>query len=388
MSETRVAILGSTGSIGTAALDVMAHLGAPYQVAALSTHSRVDELLAQCEGFKPACAAVTGTPVSTEQRKRFDALGVELLTGDGACADIARRADVDTVLSAVVGAAGLPAAIATVELGKRLLLANKESLVVAGSILMPLARQRGATILPIDSEHSAVLQCLASGRMSEVRKVILTASGGPFRTVPIDAMRAATPREALKHPTWTMGSKITIDSATMFNKALELIEAAHLFDLPANKLGVVVHPQSVIHSMVEFVDGSTIAQLSPPDMRTPIQHALTFPDRRDGTSKRMDWTTSQSLTFEPADFEKFPSLDLGFDAIRRGGTCGAALNAANEVAVQAFLRERIPLGVIFDVVRHIVAEHAFIGTPTLAELFATDTWAREQAARLIERSGR
>jgi 1-deoxy-D-xylulose-5-phosphate reductoisomerase len=388
VTEMRVAILGSTGSIGTAALDVLAHLGAPYRVAALSTHSRVDELLVQCEGFRPACAAVTGAAVTDTQRKRFDTLGVELLTGNTACADIARRADVDVVLSAVVGAAGLPAALATVELGKRLLLANKESLVVAGSILMPLAKARGATILPIDSEHSAVLQCLASGRMDEVRKIVLTASGGPFRTTPTASMRNAGRREALKHPTWTMGEKITIDSATMFNKALELIEAAHLFDLPAGKLGVVVHPQSVVHSMVEFVDGSTIAQLSPPDMRTPIQHALTYPARRDGTSKRMNWTTSQSLTFEPVDFEKFPSLDLGFEAIRRGGTCGAALNAANEVAVQAFLRDEIRLGMIFDVVRHIVAEHAFVGSPTLADLLATDTQAREQTARLIERSGR
>ncbi|MFT3787089.1 MAG: 1-deoxy-D-xylulose-5-phosphate reductoisomerase [Tepidisphaeraceae bacterium] len=297
---------------------------------------------------------------------------------------MARRTDVDTVVSAVVGAAGLPAAVASIESGKPLLLANKESLVVAGSVLCPLAKARGFPILPIDSEHSAILQCLASGKSSEVAKVILTASGGPFRTTPIDAMRRATAAEALNHPTWRMGSKITVDCATMFNKALELIEAAWLFDLPADKLGVVVHPQSVIHSMVEYVDGSTLAQLSPPDMRTPIQYALTYPQRLPGNSRRMDWTTACTLQFEPPDLAKFPSIELGFEAIRRKGTFAAALNASNEVAVGAFLQGRIRLGVIFDIVRRIVDEHAFVAEPTLEQLLDCDSACRRAASRLID----
>ncbi len=232
--------------------------------------------------------------------------------------DLVRHDDVDVVVAAVVGAAGLPAALATVRAGKKLALANKEALVVAGSLLIPEARRRGVPLLPVDSEHSAIFQAMVCGRSCDVRRVILTASGGPFRNAPLESIYNATPADALNHPTWRMGGKITIDSATMFNKALELIEACWLFDLPPEQIEVVIHPESVVHSMVEFVDGSVIAQLSPPDMRTPIQYALTYPDRADGCSRRMDWTKVHALNFEPPDFDRFPALKIAYQVAEAG----------------------------------------------------------------------
>lgn len=375
----RVAILGSTGSIGTSALDVARRLPDRIQIVALSTHSRSAELADQVERFRPRIAAVTGESVRDEDRDRITRAGAMLLKGPNALCEIVAADDVDTVLLAVVGAAGVKAAIETVSRGKTLALANKESLVVAGSIVMPLARERGATILPVDSEHSAIAQCLRSGRREEVARVILTASGGPFRETPIDQMRNATVAEALRHPVWSMGAKVTIDSATMFNKALEIIEAAWLFDLPADKMSVMIHPQSVVHSMVEFVDGSVIAQLSPPDMRTPIQHALTWPERVDSTAVRQDFTKAFSFEFSPPDLNRFPSLRMGYEIIRRGGTSGAALNAANEVAVQALQAGRLRLGQMFDVVERTIEAHPFVARPSLDDLMETDRWSREYA---------
>ena len=379
----RVAILGSTGSIGTSALDVIAALPDDVAAAALSTHTRVDELIAQVERFRPRVAAVTGAAVTDAQRARIERAGATLLTGPAALCEIARQADVDVVLLAVVGVGGIRAAVEAVERGKTLALANKETLVVAGSILMPLARARGTTILPVDSEHSAIFQCLCCGDRAELRRVILTASGGPFREASIEAMRNATVADALKHPTWTMGAKVTIDSATMFNKALEIIEAAWLFDLPAERIDVVVHPQSVVHSMVEFVDGNVIAQLSPPDMRTPIQFALTYPRRVSGPSRRYDAWPAMTLAFSPPDLNRFPSLRMGFESVRTGGTSGAVLNAANEVAVEALRAGRIRLGTIFDVVNRTIDAHRATATPTLDELFAADAWARDHASGLL-----
>lgn len=384
MPARRVAILGSTGSIGTSTLDVIAALPDRLAAVALTTHTRIDDLAAQVERFRPAVAAITGATPTDAQRERFARANCELLLGPDALCAIARRDDVDVNLLAVVGAGGVRCAIAGVEAGKTLALANKETLVIAGSILMPLARDRGVAILPVDSEHSAIFQCLRSGERREVQRIVLTASGGPFRTCPIEQMRSATVADALKHPTWTMGAKVTIDSATMFNKALELIEAAWLFDATADQLGVVVHPQSVIHSMVEFVDGSVVAQLSPPDMRTPIQFALTYPDRIDGPARRMDWSQAARLDFAPPDLERFPSLRMGMDAIRSGGTSGAVLNAANEVAVEALRSGNVPLGAIFEVVNRTIQAHVVRPTPTLDELFEADAWARGHAARLID----
>jgi 1-deoxy-D-xylulose-5-phosphate reductoisomerase len=381
----QIAILGSTGSIGVNTLKVIRTLPAEaYRATALTTHSRVADLIQQAIEHRPAVVGITGPELSAADRKQFDALNIEVIHSPSACEQIVSRSDNNTVVSAVVGAAGLPASVRAVQLRKPLALANKESLVVAGSVLMPLARESGTPIFPIDSEHSAILQCLLSGKASEVSRLILTASGGPFRTVEKSAMYAATAEQALNHPTWKMGRKITIDSATMFNKALELIEAAWLFDVGTDKLDVVVHPQSIIHSMVEFVDGSTLAQLSPPDMRTPIQYALTYPDRLPSTWPRLNTQQATTLELLPVDREKFPSLDLGMRAIRQGGTTGCALNAANEVAVEAFLSGKIPLGMIFDVVDRIVEGHDFRASPTLEQLLELDAKARESAKRLIQ----
>jgi 1-deoxy-D-xylulose-5-phosphate reductoisomerase len=386
--KRRIAILGSTGSIGTSALDVVDTLSDTLQIVALSSHSRTDLLIEQVERYRPAYAAVTGDEPTADQRRRIEALGTTLLLGSAGLCEIARQSEVETVLLAVVGAAGVRVAMTSVALGKTLALANKETLVVAGSVLMPLARQTGATILPVDSEHSAIFQCLRSGRRSEVARVILTASGGPFRNVPLQQMRQATVADALKHPTWSMGAKVTIDSATMFNKALEIIEAAWLFDLSEEQIAVVVHPQSVVHSMVEFVDGSVIAQLSPPDMRTPIQYALTYPDRVAGRVDRMDWTKGASYDFAAPDLERFPSLRMGMDVVRQGGTSGAVLNAANEIAVQALQAGQIRLGMIYQVVERTMQSHRFQPTPSLDDLLEADRWARDHAAGLIRESSK
>lgn len=373
----RVCILGSTGSIGTSALEVVAHLPEALGVAGLSTNQRVDAVVEQCRRFRPASVGVADEALLPRLRGRVDAA---LYAGASGLAEMACRDDVDVVLAAVVGAAGLPAVLAAVRAGKTVALANKESLVVAGSLLIPEARRRGTKILPVDSEHSAVFQAMQAGRAGEVKRVILTASGGPFRTWPAERIRDATVEDALNHPTWRMGSKVTIDSATMFNKALELIEAVWLFDLPPEKVEVVVHPESVVHSMVEFTDGNVIAQLSPPDMRTPIQYALTWPDRLPGAGRRLDLSRTMSLNFEPPDDRRFPALRLAYEAARRRGTMGAVLNAANEAAVEAFVAGKIGFGRIADLVEATMSSHQTVAEPTLDDLLAADRWAREAVA--------
>src|SRR4051812_35551414 len=334
----RIAILGSTGSIGCSALEVVEHLGPPYRVAALSGHTQNDKLLQQAKKFRPAAVALSkNSPIAEELSK----LDIMICQGPAGLIDMVRREDIDLVVAAIVGAAGLPAVLAAVEAKKTIALANKESLVVAGSLLIPLAKKNHVQLLPVDSEHSAVFQSAQAGRLEEIKRVILTASGGPFLRASQREIDNATPQDALKHPTWRMGSKITIDSATMFNKALEIIEACWLFNLPPEKIEVVIHPESIVHSMVEFVDGSVIAQLSPPDMRTPIQYALTFPQRLPGISRRLEMDKPLSLNFEKPDPHKFPALRLGYDVARRGGTLGAVLNGANEAAVAAFTSGKI-----------------------------------------------
>jgi len=382
----RVAILGSTGSIGRSAVEVIRHLGAPYRAAALSAHSRADELIAQARELRPKVACVTGECDRASVEYQLHHLGVETYFGQTGLIEVVQHPEVDIVLSAIVGAAGLPAAVACVEAGKTLLLANKESLVVAGSLLMPEARKRGVTILPVDSEHSAIFQALLAGRREEVKRVILTASGGPFRACSVDQIENATPADALKHPTWNMGTRITLDSATMFNKAAEIIEAVWLFDLDPSQIEVVVHKESVIHSMVEFVDGSVIAQLSPPDMKTPIQYALTHPDRKPGCGREMDWTAAFALNFEPPDRRKFPALDIAYDVATRKGTLGAVMNAANETAAAAFLSGKIRFGMIWRAVEHTIAAHTVTPAPTLADLLEADHWARKTAAAWLEKN--
>lgn len=282
------------------------------------------------------------------------------------------------MVSAIVGAAGLRSTWSALAAGKTVALANKETLVTAGPLVTQLAARSGGVIVPVDSEHSAIHQALRSGRRHEVQRVVLTASGGPFRNHSKEQLADVQPKEALKHPTWSMGPKITIDSATMMNKALEIIEARWLFDLQADQLGVVVHPQSIIHSFVEFVDGSVIAQLGPPDMKLPIQYALAYPERYDGPAQRLDFSVAQRLEFSPPDLERFPAVRLGYDVAARGGTAGVVLNAANEEAVQAFLRGVVKFQQIAELCERAVEEHPFLGDPTLEDILRLDVWARKE----------
>lgn len=365
-----------------------------WQVTLLSGHNNLPQLLEQARRFSPTHVVVTGPPPTGPLREQFAATGATLHHGmDALCQLLADPDTGGSVVAAVVGAAGLPATFAAVRAGKRICLANKESLVVAGHLLVPLAGASGAELLPVDSEHSAIFQAMAAGRRDEVRRVLLTASGGPFRTTPAGQLAHVTPEQALRHPTWSMGGKITIDSATLFNKALELLEAHWLFGLSPDQLDVVVHPQSIVHSLVEFRDGNVLAQLSPPDMRTPIQYALTWPDRLDACSRRLDWATAFELTFEPPDRSRFGAIDLAFDVMRRdgaaGGTTAAVFNAANEVAVEAFLARRCRFTDITELVRHTLDAHDTVRGPDLETLLAADRWARAHAAnRLAELDAR
>jgi 1-deoxy-D-xylulose-5-phosphate reductoisomerase len=384
----RVAILGATGSIGCSAIEVCRHLGQRFEIRALTAVTSWKKLAEQALEVRPAVVALNDRSTEEKPSENLAALkdallgtGIKRVTGPHAMEEIARREDVDIVLAAVVGAAGLAPVIAAAKAGKVIALANKEALVVAGSIVMPAAKKHGAAVLPVDSEHSAIFQSLRAGRAGEIRKIILTASGGPFRTWKKDQIDGATVAEALAHPNWKMGPKITIDSATMMNKALEIIEAHWLFGLPAEKIEVVIHPQSIVHSMIEFVDGSVIAQLGTPDMRTPIQYALTHPERVTGCSGRLEWSKIREMTFEIPD-ERFPALQLGYEVIRLGGTSGAVVNAANEVANEMFRAGNIRFGEIVQRVETVLRRHkasGFVAEPALEELMASDAWARREA---------
>lgn len=381
-SRNRIAVLGSTGSIGTSCLDVIAAHGERLALAGVTAHRRWRELADQCQRFKPRWAVLSESDQSNDcQPNRFPC-ETELQFGPDAVERLASHPDVDTVICGIVGAAGLRGAWAAIESGKRVGIANKETLVVAGPLVMQLAGKTGATLIPVDSEHSAIFQALQSGRRSDVKRVILTASGGPFRGWSKQRLEnEATVERALAHPTWQMGPKITVDSATMMNKALEIIEARWLFGLEPDQISVVVHPQSIVHSMVEFIDGSVIAQLSPPDMKLPIQYALTYPDRWNGTSPRMDWAQSSQLDFQAPDLDAFPALQLGFEVARRGGASGAVLNAANEVAVERFLEGSLRFCDIPRACREILNAHNDDPRPTLGELLRQDAWAREEMRR-------
>lgn len=373
----RIVILGSTGSIGRAALDVAAALPAEIQVIGLAARQGWQLLAEQARRFAVGDVAIADE-AHVEELQRAVPPGTRVRGGPAGLVELAATAEADFVLAAIVGAAGLPATLAAVERGLDVGLANKESLVVAGAILMPLAARRGGRLIPVDSEHSAIFQALQSGRREDVRRVYLTASGGPFRTWTRERIESATLEAALNHPTWSMGPKITIDSATMMNKALEVIEAHFLFDLPVEQIEVLVHPESIIHSMVEFNDGSLIAQLGAPDMRTPIQYAMTFPRRVTGVGQALRWSEARSLHFEPPDFERFPALRLGFEAARRGGSCGAVLNAANEAAVELFRAGRVAFGRIAAACETVLARHRRIEQPGLPDLLEADAWARRE----------
>ena len=379
----RIAVLGSTGSIGTNCLDVLGEMGDRVCVAGLTAHRRWRDLQRQAEIFQPRRVVVSDASLRDQIPRSAFSPKTELDFGAEAIESLAADPEVDVVVAGIVGAAGLRGTWAAIEAGKRVCLANKETLVVAGPLVMNLARERGATLIPVDSEHSAVFQALQSGRRQEVKRIVLTASGGPFRTWDAHRLKSVTPKDALAHPTWNMGPKITIDSATLMNKALEVIEARWLFDLEADQIQVVVHPQSIVHSFVEFVDGSVIAQLSPPDMKLPIQYALTYPERTPGIAPKLDWSTAFQLDFSPPDTERFPALLLGFEVARRGGTCGAVLNAANEVAVARFLTGELPFCDIPRACRAVLDSHHFDPHPTLSELFRQDAWARQETGQWI-----
>jgi 1-deoxy-D-xylulose-5-phosphate reductoisomerase len=374
-------VLGSTGSIGTSALDVIRHLPDRLELVGLAAHSRWEQLAEQCRRFKPRVAIVTDpNAFATVDRAAFPR-ETEVLCGPDAVQRLVSAPDVDVVLSAVVGAAGLSGTWGALEAGKTVALANKETLVVGGPLVMDLAVRRGAKLLPVDSEHSAIFQAMIGHSADEVSRVVLTASGGPFRGRTADELESVTPQQALRHPTWQMGPKITVDSATLMNKALEVIEARWLFGLAESQIDVIVHPESIVHSFVEFADGSVLAQLSPPDMRLPIQLALTYPARLSGPAKRLDWTELSSLHFEQPDRETFASLDLGFEVARRGGTCGAVLNAANEAAVDRFLKGSLPFLDIPRCCRAVLDAHNYDSRPTLDGLLALDRWARQEVVR-------
>ncbi|MEO0529910.1 MAG: 1-deoxy-D-xylulose-5-phosphate reductoisomerase [Planctomycetota bacterium] len=379
--ERRVAVLGSTGSIGRNTLEVIEASNGRLRATVLSAHSRLDRLIEQAERVRPKYVVASDEQSAAEQSWKGLPAGTELLVGAEGLVQAAGCDEVDTVLAAIVGAAGVRSTLAAIEAGKTIALANKETLVTAGPIVQKMlagesnARER---LLPVDSEHSAVFQSMNCGRRNEVERIVLTASGGPFRTWSREQLAQVTVDEALAHPTWDMGPKITIDSATMINKALEVIEARWLFDIPADQIRVVIHPQSVIHSMVEFVDGSVVAQLGPPDMKLPIQHALDYPHRAPGPAERLDWTQTHDLRFEPADFDRFPALALGFECAREGGTTGAVLNAANEAAVQSFLDGELHFTEIIPACRSILSAHEYDSDPTLERLEELDRWAREE----------
>ena len=377
----RVAVLGSTGSIGQSTIDVIEASRGRLVPELLAAWRSTAALLEQARRLRPrwvvvgdpaAAAAITGGDLPT---------GTGLAVGPEALDELVANPAIDRVVSAIVGAAGLRSTWAAIEAGKTVALANKETLVMAGPLVMRRAAETGSRIIPVDSEHSAIHQALACGRPAEVERLVLTASGGPFRTRSRDSLAGVTPEEALRHPTWSMGPKITIDSATMMNKALELIEARWLFGLPASKLAVVVHPQSIVHSLVEFVDGAVIAQLGPPDMRLPIQYALLYPERVAGPARRLDFGATMRLDFEPPDLELFPAVRLGHEAAARGGTAGAVLNAANEEAVRGFLEGAVRFTDIAEICGRVLAEHPFQDNPTLDDVCRLDAWARQEVGK-------
>ena len=384
-------ILGATGTIGVNTLDVVSRHPDRYRVFALTAHRDHARLADQCRAFRPRFAVMADASEAKPLAERLqrDRLGTEVLAGREGLEAVAAHPEVDYVMAGIVGAAGLLPTLAAARAGKRVLLANKEALVMSGDLFMAAVRDHGAELLPIDSEHNAVFQCLPMGQAggldgAGVSRILLTGSGGPFRTVPLKALETVTPDEACAHPNWVMGPKISVDSATMMNKGLEVIEACWLFSTAANRVEVVVHPQSIIHSMVEYADGSVLAQLGNPDMRTPIAHALSWPERMASGVERLDLAAVARLDFEPADFGRFPCLELGYRAAKAGGGASTVLNAANEVAVEAFLKERIRFTDIPRIIERTLEGLSFKPPTSLESVLALDADARTAAAATIK----
>lgn len=391
----RITVLGATGSIGLSTLDVIARHPERYEAFALSGYSRLDELLALCLKHVPVFAVVPDEASAATLRAGLDAAGsrTEVLVGERGLCAVAADPQVDAVMAAIVGAAGLRPTLAAVEAGKKVLLANKEALVMSGALFMEAVRRHNAVLLPIDSEHNAIFQCLpgdyARG-LSQVgvRRILLTASGGPFRQTPAAELAQVTPEQACAHPNWSMGRKISVDSASMMNKGLELIEACWLFDAPPSRVEVVVHPQSVIHSLVDYVDGSVLAQLGNPDMRTPIANALAWPERIDSGVAPLDLFAIARLDFEAPDEQRFPCLRLAREAAEAGNSAPAVLNAANEIAVEAFLQRRIRFPEIASMIEQVLDREPVVAVDSLDAVFAADQRARELAAGWLSRHGR
>lgn len=373
-------MLGATGSIGTSCLDVARRLGDRLEIVGMSAHGNWQALFQFAQEFRPRWLTVTCPKARAALLKSELPPGTTLLEGDDGIAHMVSQPEVDMVLTAIVGAAGLSGTWAALEAGKTIALANKETLVMAGPLVMDLARRKRVALLPVDSEHSAIFQAMLGGRREEVERVVLTASGGPFRGKSAAELVGVKAEHALQHPTWRMGPKITVDSATLMNKALEVIEARWLFDLEPEQIDVVIHPQSMIHSFVEFRDGSVLAQLSPPDMRLPIQYALLYPDRVPGPTRRLNWREMGPWQFEQPNRETFPALDLGFEVARKGGTCGAVLNAANEASVGRFLANELSFLDIPRACRQVLAHHHYSPHPSLNELRDLDHWARREVS--------
>ena len=394
MTPQVLTILGSTGSIGESTLDVVSRHPEKFRVFALAGHKQVEKLAAQCQTFRPEYAVVADAEHAArlEALLKRDGTATQVLHGAQALVDVASADEVSGVMCAIVGAAGLPSALAAAQKGKTIYLANKETLVVSGALFMETARANGAAVLPVDSEHNAIFQVLPrdyTGRLNEhgIRSIILTASGGPFLTTDLSTFDSITPAQAVKHPNWSMGRKISVDSATMMNKGLELIEAHWLFNCPPDKLEVVIHPQSVIHSMVRYRDGSVLAQLGNPDMRTPIAYCLGLPERIDSGVGDLDFDALSALTFQKPDFDRFPCLKLAYEAMNAGGAAPCVLNAANEAAVAAFLDGQIKFTDIAKTVAHCLAQDFSDGLGNIENLLAQDAVTRRQAQEFIAALG-
>ncbi len=376
-----LSILGSTGSIGEQTLDILEHSTGEFEIFGLGAYNSIDKLCEQAAKFHPKIVAIGNEKLETELRDRLDA-SIEVRAGASGLVSLAHEANI--VMNAIVGFEGLKVTLATLTAKNTLLLANKESLVAGGELVRKIIDQKGSLIVPVDSEHSAIHQCLRSGTKSEVKKLILTGSGGPFRGKSIDELRYVTVEEALNHPTWKMGPKITVDSSTLMNKGLEVIEAKMLFDVDYDLIDVVIHAQSKVHSIVEFVDGSQIAQLSNPDMRLPIGYALNYPDRCNFAYGALDYGSKLTLTFEPPDIRIFKCLDLSYEAARKGGSFPAALNAANEVAVESFLDHKIDWLSIATVIESVLENHDEVGLASFDDVINVDEAARSSARRIID----
>jgi 1-deoxy-D-xylulose-5-phosphate reductoisomerase len=382
MRKRRVILLGSTGSIGVSAIKVAATLPGRMEIVGMAAHRSAHKLAAAANLSRPEALCLVD-PASLDELRAALAYKPKIFTGEEGLIELSTLSGADLVLVAIVGTAGLRPALAAIDCGKDLAIASKEILVMAGEIVMSHARNNNVSILPVDSEHNAIFQCLEAKRSEEIQNLILTASGGPFRQLPAERLEDVTKSDALRHPTWKMGQKITIDSATLFNKGLEMIEARWLFNVPMSRVQVVIHPQSIVHSMVEFVDGSILAQLSHSDMCFPIQYAVTWPDRVPTTLKPLRLADVRKLEFEEPRYDVFPALDLARQAGEAGGVLPAVLNAANEVAVQAFLDDRIPFGGIWRLVQKAIGRHANLARPTLDDIIRADKEARDFVGRAL-----